>query len=66
MSEVIDFLAVLVGYAISSACTLEAFYAHLYPFAHELRNELVEELSVEKEMTNHLKLDRMHMRTGCY
>ncbi|BCL80684.1 hypothetical protein ccbrp13_31490 [Ktedonobacteria bacterium brp13] len=34
--------------------------------AHELRNELAEELSVGKGMTNCLKLDRMHMRTGRY
>ncbi len=31
--EVIDFLAVLFGYAISGECTLEAFYARLQPFA---------------------------------
>jgi hypothetical protein len=32
--EVIDFLAVLFGYAISSERTLEAFYEALLPFAH--------------------------------
>jgi hypothetical protein len=32
-SEVIDFLAVLLGYAISSERTLEAFYQSLQPFA---------------------------------
>jgi hypothetical protein len=31
--EVIDFLAVLFGYAISGECTLEAFYERLRPFA---------------------------------
>src|SRR6266566_7849152 len=31
--EVIDFLAVLFGYAISGERTLEAFYEHLHPFA---------------------------------
>jgi hypothetical protein len=31
--EVIDFLAVLFGYARSSERTLEAFYARLQPFA---------------------------------
>src|SRR5216683_21909 len=31
--EVIDFLAVLFGYAISGECTLEAFYERLQPFA---------------------------------
>jgi hypothetical protein len=31
--EVIDFLAVLFGYAISGECTLEAFYEALKPFA---------------------------------
>src|SRR6266496_5234842 len=31
--EVIDFLAVLFGYAISGERTLEAFYQHLSPFA---------------------------------
>ena len=31
--EVIDFLAVLVGYAVSGEHTLEAFYEHLHPFA---------------------------------
>jgi hypothetical protein len=31
--EVIDFLAVLFGYALSGERTLEAFYEHLYPFA---------------------------------
>jgi len=31
--EVIDFLAVLLGYAISGERTLEAFYARLQPFA---------------------------------
>ena len=31
--EVIDFLAVLFGYAISGERTLEAFYEHLSPFA---------------------------------
>jgi len=31
--EVIDFLAVLFGYAISGERTLEEFYAHLQPFA---------------------------------
>jgi hypothetical protein len=31
--EVIDFLAVLFGYAISGERTLEAFYQHLQPFA---------------------------------
>jgi len=31
--EVIDFLAVLFGYAISGERTLEAFYQRLYPFA---------------------------------
>jgi hypothetical protein len=31
--EVIDFLAVLFGYAISGERTLEAFYARLHPFA---------------------------------
>jgi hypothetical protein len=31
--EVIDFLAVLLGYAISGERTLEAFYEHLSPFA---------------------------------
>jgi len=31
--EVIDFLAVLFGYAISGERTLEAFYERLQPFA---------------------------------
>src|SRR5579862_9832014 len=31
--DVLDFLAVLFGYAISGERTLEAFYAHLQPFA---------------------------------
>src|SRR5438128_6982671 len=31
--EVIDFLAVLFGYAISGECTLEAFYERRQPFA---------------------------------
>ncbi len=31
--EVIDFLAVLFGYAISGECTLEEFYQRLQPFA---------------------------------
>ena len=31
--EVIDFLAVLVGYALSGEATLEAFYERLQPFA---------------------------------
>ena len=31
--EVIDFLAVLVGYALSGEPTLEAFYERLQPFA---------------------------------
>ena len=31
--DTIDFLAVLIGYAISGEPTLEAFYEHLYPFA---------------------------------
>ena len=31
--EVIDFLAVLIGYTISGEPTLEAFYEHLHPFA---------------------------------
>jgi hypothetical protein len=31
--EVIDFLAVLIGYAISGERTLEAFYERLHPFA---------------------------------
>jgi hypothetical protein len=31
--EVIDFLAVLFGYAISGERTLEAFYERLHPFA---------------------------------
>lgn len=31
--EVIDFVAVLFGYAISGERTLETFYAHLHPFA---------------------------------
>jgi hypothetical protein len=31
--EVIDFLAVLFGYAISAECTLEAFYERLLPLA---------------------------------
>ena len=31
--EVIDFLAVLLGYAISGERTLEAFYQSLQPFA---------------------------------
>jgi hypothetical protein len=31
--EVIDFVAVLFGYAISGERTLEAFYEHLHPFA---------------------------------
>ncbi len=31
--EVIDFVAVLFGYAISGKHTLEAFYEHLHPFA---------------------------------
>jgi hypothetical protein len=31
--EVIDFLAVLFGYAISGERTLEAFYTTLHPFA---------------------------------
>src|SRR6266567_7067208 len=31
--EVIDFLAVLFGYALSGERTLEAFYEHLSPFA---------------------------------
>ena len=31
--EIIDFLAVLFGYAISGERTLEAFYARLHPFA---------------------------------
>jgi hypothetical protein len=31
--EVIDFVAVLFGYAVSGERTLEAFYEHLHPFA---------------------------------
>ena len=31
--EVIDFVAVLLGYAVSGERTLEAFYEHLHPFA---------------------------------
>jgi hypothetical protein len=31
--EVIDFLAVLFGYAVSGERTLEAFYKHIHPFA---------------------------------
>jgi hypothetical protein len=31
--EVLDFLAVLIGYALSGERTLEAFYARLHPFA---------------------------------
>jgi hypothetical protein len=31
--EVIDFVAVLFGYAISGESTLEAFYERLHPFA---------------------------------
>jgi len=31
---VIDFVAVLLGYAISGERTLEAFYQHAQPFAH--------------------------------
>jgi hypothetical protein len=31
--EVIDFVAVLFGYAISGERTLETFYEHLHPFA---------------------------------
>ncbi len=31
--DVIDFVAVLFGYAVSSECTLEAFYKRLHPFA---------------------------------
>ena len=31
--DLIDVLAVLIGYAISSEPTLEASYEHLYPFA---------------------------------
>jgi len=31
--EVIDFVAVLFGYAISGERTLETFYDHLHPFA---------------------------------
>jgi hypothetical protein len=31
--EVVDFLAVLFGYAISGERTLEEFYQHLQPFA---------------------------------
>jgi hypothetical protein len=31
--EVIDFLAVLIGYALSSERTLEAFYQRLHPFS---------------------------------
>ncbi len=37
--EVIDFVAVLFGYAISGERTLEAFYETLLPFAHAMRNE---------------------------
>jgi len=32
--EVVDFVAVLLGYAISGECTLEAFYERLQPFAN--------------------------------
>ena len=32
--EVVDFVAVLLGYAISRECTLEAFYERLQPFAN--------------------------------
>jgi len=32
-SEVIDFVAVLMGYALSGEATLEAFYDCLFPFA---------------------------------
>src|SRR5256886_6377366 len=32
-TQLIDFLAVLFGYAISGECTLEAFYERLEPFA---------------------------------
>src|SRR5579864_9259600 len=32
-TQLIDFLAVLFGYAISGERTLEAFYARLHPFA---------------------------------
>src|SRR6266851_5079939 len=31
--EAIDFVAVLLGYAVSGERTLEAFYEHLHPFA---------------------------------
>jgi len=31
--DVLDFLAVFFGYAISGECTLEAFYGQLQPFA---------------------------------
>jgi hypothetical protein len=39
--DVLDFLAVLFGYAISGERTVEAFYEAVHPFAHELRNEVV-------------------------
>ncbi len=31
--DVIDFVAVLLGYALSGESTLEAFFDHLQPFA---------------------------------
>jgi hypothetical protein len=31
--DVIDFVVVLLGYAVSSECTLEAFYERVHPFA---------------------------------
>ena len=40
--EVIDFVAVLFGYAISGERTLEAFYEHLQPYASAFFNRLVD------------------------
>ncbi len=42
--EVIDFVAVLFGYAISGERTLEAFYERLQPFAEALRTLFLEDL----------------------
>ncbi len=47
--DLIDFVAVWIGDMLSGEPTLLAFYERLVPFAHEMRNELVEELSGDLE-----------------
>jgi len=45
--DLIDFVVVLIGYAVSGEPTLLAFYERLAPFAHEVRNEIIEELILD-------------------